>query len=147
MIYRHGCPKELQSDNGTEFVNRIIQQLTEHYKIKHKFSAPYHPQTNGIVERFNRTLCTILQKYTIALKEDWDTHLPAALFAYRTLKNATTKHEPFFLTYGREARMPIELEYPTVKDEMPENTILNRVFEIINHRSKIMEKTQETILE
>ena len=147
VICRHGCPKELQSDNGTEFVNRIIQQLTEHYKIKHKFSAPYHPQTNGIVERFNRTLCTILQKYTIALKEDWDTHLPAALFAYRTLKNATTKHEPFFLTYGREARMPIELEYPTVKDEMPENTILSRVFEIINHRPKIMEQTQETILE
>ena len=99
IICRHGCPKILQSDQGTEFTAQIIKELTDKFRIQHKYSSSYHPQTNGIVERFNRTLSTTLQKLTINLEEEWDKHIPAALFAYRTLQNNTTRHEPFFLTY------------------------------------------------
>ena len=62
IIYKHGYPEVLQSDRGTHFVNRVIEDLTEKFRIKHCLSSPYHPQTNGLVERFNQTLCEKLAK-------------------------------------------------------------------------------------
>src|SRR6266542_260491 len=62
IICEHGCPEVLQSDRGTHFVNRIIEDLTEKFRIKYRLSSPYHPQTNGLVERFNQTLCEKLAK-------------------------------------------------------------------------------------
>ena len=62
IICEYGCPKVLQSDRETHFVNRVIEDLTEKFKIKHRLSSPYHPQTNSLVERFNQTLCEKLVK-------------------------------------------------------------------------------------
>ena len=62
IICEHGCPEVLQSDRETHFVNRIIKDLTEKFRIKYRLSSPYHPQTNGLVERFNQTLCEKLAK-------------------------------------------------------------------------------------
>ncbi len=62
IICEYGCPKVLQSDRETHFVNRVIEDLTEKFKIKHRLSSPYHPQTNSLVERFNQTLCEKLAK-------------------------------------------------------------------------------------
>ena len=53
IICRHGCPAKILSDRGTHFNNQVIQELTQKFEIKHHFSTPYHPQTNGLVERFN----------------------------------------------------------------------------------------------
>ena len=79
--------------------------------IKHTFSSPYHPQTNGMVERLNRTLCNSLAKVK-EQDEDWDIHIPAVLFAYRTKRYSTTRYTPFQLTYGCQAKMPIETILP-----------------------------------
>ena len=62
IICKHGCPKVLQSDWETHFVNRVIKDLTEKFKIKHCLSLPYHLQTNGLVKRFNQTLYEKLAK-------------------------------------------------------------------------------------
>ncbi len=62
IICEHGCLQVLQSDQGTHFVNRVIQDLSEKFRIKHRLLTPYHPQTNGLVERFNQTLCEKLAK-------------------------------------------------------------------------------------
>ncbi len=62
IICKHGCPKILQSDREIHFVNRMIQDLTEKFRIKHRLSSPYHLQTNGLVEHFNQTLCEKLAK-------------------------------------------------------------------------------------
>ncbi len=62
IICEHGCPEVLQSDQETHFVNRIIEDLTEKFRIKHCLSSPYHPQTNGLVKRFNQMLCEKLAK-------------------------------------------------------------------------------------
>jgi hypothetical protein len=116
VICRHGCPKELLTDQGTHFVNEMLDSLCKRLGVQHKLSTAYHPQTNGLVERFNRTLCEMLAKYSNEWKQDWDIFLPSALFAYRTLRQNTTHYEPFYLTYGRDATLPIELEietYPT----------------------------------
>ena len=74
IICIHGCPKIILSDRGTHFRNKLIEELCEKFEIKHKLSAPYHPQTNGLVERFNRTLCESLAK--VSEKENqWDEHI------------------------------------------------------------------------
>lgn len=79
-------------------------------------STPYHPQTNGLVERFNRTLIEGLAKIIDGHVNDWDKHIAPVLFAYRTSKHSTTKMTPFFLVYGREAKLPID---STVIEEEP----------------------------
>jgi len=95
------------------------------FEIKHLLSTPYHPQTNGLVERFNKTLCESIAKTKRDLQE-WDTVINSVLFAYRTAKNSTTKYTPFYLTYGREARLPITtFENETLESNL-ENLEINR---------------------
>ncbi len=62
LICRYSRFDHLHSDRGTEFVNEVIQNLTEKFRIKHHRSTPYRPQANGLVERFNKTLCDSLVK-------------------------------------------------------------------------------------
>jgi len=62
IICRFEVPRILQSDRGTHFVNEIIQRLTKRFRIKHSLSSPYHPQSNGLVERFNKMLCEGIAK-------------------------------------------------------------------------------------
>ena len=112
IICRHGCPRELLTDQGTHFVNELIDSMCNRIGVRHRLSTPYHPQTNGLVERFNRTLCEMLAKYTYQYQQDWDIFLPSALFAYRTMRQNTTRYEPFYLTYGRDAVLPIDLQLP-----------------------------------
>ena len=107
IICQHGCPQIILSDRGTHFNNNLIKGLMEKFKINHLLSTPYHPQTNGLVERFNRTLCESLAKLSLK-NNDWDLYIAPTLFAYRTTKHSTTKIEPFFLVYGRSARLPID---------------------------------------
>ena len=105
-----------------------MDELCEKFRIKHKLSSPYHPQTNGLVERFNRTLCESLAK--VSEKEDeWDEHIESVLFAYRTIKHNTTKKTPFYIVYGREAILPIK-ENKLGKD-FGENAIMKRLYDLV----------------
>ena len=69
-------------------------------------TTAYHPQTDGLVERFNRTLTTMLAKTAKKGGCDWDKHLPYVLFAYRASEQQSTRESPFFLLYGRDPRLP-----------------------------------------
>ena len=82
---RHECPKILLSDQGTPFCNELVDSLCKLMTIRHRLSSAYHPQTNGLTERFNKTLCNTLAKYVSDYGDTWDTFLNAALFAYRTV--------------------------------------------------------------
>src|ERR1044072_1219123 len=79
IIYRHGCLKKILSDKGTHFNNQLVEKLVKKFQIKHKFSTPYHPKTNGLVERFNKTLYESLAKLT-GEDKDWDLHIGSVLF-------------------------------------------------------------------
>src|SRR5438876_4309674 len=128
IICRHGCPKIILSDRGTHFRNKVVDGLCEKFRIKHKLSSPYHPQTNGLVERFNRTLCESLAK--VSEKEDeWDEHIESVLFAYRTIKHNTTKKTPFYMVYGREAILPIEENKPGT--DFGRNAIMKRLYDLV----------------
>ena len=149
VICRHGCPKELLTDRGTHFVNEMLDSMCNTLGVKHKLSTAYHPQTNGLVERFNRTLCEALAKYAGEKKDDWDLYLPSFLFAYRTKRHEVTRHEPFYLIYGREAVLPIEFSVPTQQINLPQNDqqedLLKRVHRITGQMAQDREDVQDRI--
>src|ERR1044071_2986090 len=90
IICRFGTPTILQSDQGSHVGNELVQNLTNQFRIKHPLASPYRPQTNGLVERFNKTLCEAIVKLCETIPE-WDKYIQPILFAYRTKSLKITK--------------------------------------------------------
>ena len=108
VICRHGVPAELLSDRGAAFLSQLLNEVYQLMGIRKTNTTAYHPQTDGLVERFNRTLTNMLAKTADRHGADWDMHLPYVLYAYRTSLQESTKESPFFLLYGRDSRLPTE---------------------------------------
>ena len=109
LFARVGIPQEILTDQGSNFMSQL---LTELYKLLHIHSirtSPYHPQTDGLVERFNQTLKSMLRKVVTKEGKDWDKLLPYLLFAYREVPQASTGFSPFELLYGRAVRGPLDI--------------------------------------
>ena len=121
VICRNSSPSELLSDQGRDFLADIIKETYSYFKVKKINTTAYHPQTNGLTERFNGTLCRMLSNYTEENQRNWDVFLPITLFAYRTNVQTTTKESPFRLLYGRDPRLPTDLEKFGTKTSFVEN--------------------------
>ena len=98
---RFGCTQVVISDQGREFVNKVNQELFDLTKTTHRISTAYHPQTNGLVERFNQTIQLALLKLVIKEQDNWDMYIDGVIFAYRTSVQKTTKKSPFEIMYLR----------------------------------------------
>ena len=77
---------------------------------------PYHAQTNGQVERMNQTIICMIGKLEQDKKAHWSEHLPEMLAAYNGTCSAVTGYSPYFLLFGRKARMPVDYLFPTLHD-------------------------------
>lgn len=109
MFSRVGFPKEILSDQGTNFMSSLISELCKMLKVRKLSTTPYHPQANGLVERFNGTLKQMLKAYAVVEPLKWDVHLPYVLFAYREVPNESTGFTPFELLYARHVRGPLDI--------------------------------------
>ena len=116
IIARYGAPMKLLSDRGRQFLSDLVYQVCELYRVKKINTTAYHPQTNGLTEKFNGTLCQMLAAYMNERQTDWDEFIEICLFAYRTSKQETTKETPFRLLYGRDARLPSDIDKWSTKD-------------------------------
>lgn len=139
VFTRVGFPQEILSDQGTQFTAELTQQLWRLCGIKPLQSAPYHPQTNGLCERFNGTLKQLLRAF-VESRKDWEKYLPHLLFAYREVPQESTGFSSFELLYGRKVRGPLDLvraQWEGVED--PEGLpILSYVLEL---RERLRELT------
>ncbi|XP_066600140.1 uncharacterized protein [Prorops nasuta] len=106
IVSRWGTPKVLLTDNGTEFVNRVIDVLCRDFGIYHSTTPPYHPQANP-VERVNRVIKTMIVAFLKENHREWDNHLADFRFAFNTARHSTLGLGPAFLNFGRELS-PIE---------------------------------------
>jgi transposase InsO family protein len=106
ILLNYGCPYEIITDRGSSFLAEAVKYYEKIQKIRHKCTTPYHPQTNGMVERMHATLGAMLTKLSDGNKERWDEFLPQALFSLRVKTHAVTKYSPFYLLYGIEPRIP-----------------------------------------
>lgn len=106
----HGQPEEITTDNGREFHSNLFQAFLGNCGIRHINTTPYHPQGNGLVERFHQTLITSLKKFCSPYNQDgWDQFINKALFAYRASHSTSFKTSPFEMTYGTKARITTPL--------------------------------------
>lgn len=109
VICRYGAPRRLLSDQGANFLSRVVQVLCDVHGILRSRTTAYHPQTDGLTERFNHTLANMLASFVGTAGDDWDEHLPELLFAYRTAPQPSIGDTPFYLTYGREPYTPLDV--------------------------------------
>ena len=109
IFCRIGFPHTILSDNGPQFRSDIYHQVCSFFNIHPTKSSIYHPQSNGMVERFNGTLKSILRKVAENEPQNWDRFISAALFAYREIPNETTGISPYELVFGRKVRGPMSI--------------------------------------
>lgn len=105
IIYRHGCPKEILSDNGTQLKSNALTELCRKFNIRHKFTPAYTPQCNP-VERTNRTIKIMIAQFVGKNHRHWDKHIGALQFAFNTAVHDATGYTPAFLNHGRELATP-----------------------------------------
>ena len=100
---------ELHIDQGKQFESGIFQNMCKMFGIIKTRTSPYHPQGDGQVERFNRTIEDMLSMYVNSKQHDWDLFIPMVLLAYRSSVHSSTGFSPNRLMFGREVRLPIDL--------------------------------------
>ena len=119
VFSRYGVPIRILSDQGPEFESALMAELCRSYGIEKIRTSSYKPSTNGAIERFHRTLNSMLGKVVAESQRDWDQHVAPVMAAYRSTIHASTGYTPNFLVYGREVRAPIDLVL-AVEDEPEE---------------------------
>ncbi|UYV71739.1 hypothetical protein LAZ67_9000200, partial [Cordylochernes scorpioides] len=121
VVLKHGAPREIITDRGRVFQSKLISELTGLCSSAQRFTTAYHPQTNGLTERLNKTLADMMSMYVDVEQKEWDVILPFITFAYNTAKQDTTGFTPFSLIHGREAETTLDTLFPLLKDEDQED--------------------------
>jgi transposase InsO family protein len=98
-----GPPKAMQSDNGTEFINKIVKQLTRAAGVDHRLVVAWNPRANGLAERMVKMVKDLLKKKLAGVWERWDEALPGVTFAINTKDAALSRTAPFTIFLGRSA--------------------------------------------
>ena len=105
----YDLPQRLHSDQGRNFESDIIKQLCRLTGVERSRTTPYHPQGNGITERFNRTLIELLGTMEVSKKQKWSEHIDEVVRAYNVTRHDTTGYSPHFLMFGQHPRLPIDI--------------------------------------
>ena len=109
VVSRLGTPLRLHSDQGGEFESRLFSVICELLGVGKTRTAPYRPQSDGLVERLNRTIKQMLRSMVGEHRDDWDDHLPYVMMAYRATRQDSTGCLPNLMMLGGEARLPVEV--------------------------------------
>jgi transposase InsO family protein len=111
FIARCGVPYSIHSDQGRQFESLLFQEMCSLLQIEKTHTTPYHPQSDGMVERFNRTLLKMMSIYLNERHTDWDEKLPYVMLAYRSSEHEIAGHSPNFLMLGQETATPLDIMY------------------------------------
>ena len=144
MFTRVGVATEILSDQGTCFMSRVLSSLYKWLNIKRIRTSAYHPQTDGLVERFNRTLKSMLKKLAEVDGKDWDHLIPYVLFSIREVPQASTGFSPFELVYGRSPRGLLDIAKETWESQpSPHRSVVDHVEQLQARARKIWPLVRE----
>lgn len=144
IIFRHGCPQMIRTDGGKPFVSNAIEEFFSDYNINHSISAPYHPESNGLAERFIQTIKGIMHSLKLDSIKDWKKALHIAVSAYRMVPHRETGFSPFIMLYGRESILPQEIQYTkfqTIEDH--EKAVENHIRKMLSIHEVALKKRIE----
>ena len=141
-----GLPKSVQSDQGSNFMSGIFQQVMHELGIKQYRSSAYHPESQGALERFHQTLKNMIRSYCFDTEKDWDEGIHLLLFADRESVQESLGFSPFELVFGHSVRGPLKLlkEKFLSNDETPLN-LLQYVSDFRNRLSRACEVARSNL--
>ena len=115
IVTRFGVPYVLISDNDLQFDSKAFRKYCSDLGIKNRYSTLAYPQGNGQVEAVNKVIVNGLKKRLDDAKGKWVEKLPHVLWTYRTIPRKSIRETPFSMTYGAEAVIPLENDFPTMR--------------------------------
>ena len=125
LFFRFSLPDQLHSDQGRQFESVLISEICKLLQIRKSRTTAYHPQGDGLVERFNRTLLDMLSTTIKDCPGNWENHVRAVCMAYNSSIQPTTGFTPFYLMFGRQARIPVDVMYGSPVVESSPSTYAN----------------------
>ena len=134
-ISRFGCPHIIHSDQGRNFESLLFKNLLSLLEIDKSRTTAFHPQSNAVIERMNRTLQNMLAKCINAVQNNWSQQLPYAMMAYRSSVHESTRCTPQFLVHGRGTSLPLDLMFPS-----PESDCTTNVHEFVHQRKQAFQR-------
>jgi hypothetical protein len=126
LFCKFGVPETIVSDQGTHFHNQLMTHMQHLLGYNHIYSTPYHPQSNGIVERFNSTFLSQLSKLQDNEHNNWDEYLQPVVFSYNSGTHKTTRYSPYQLVFGRSPRLVIHAKPSSFSFSRP-NSYFNQL--------------------
>ena len=111
FVTRFGVPRQIHSDQGRQFKSNLFQRLCAMLDMDKTRTTAFRPQSDGLVERFNRTLEDMLSKFVSANQKDWDIYVPLLTMAYRATPQESTHVSPNMMMLGREINLPIDIMF------------------------------------
>ena len=109
LFARVGIPEEILTDCGAKLTSQLVEEMYRLLGVKAIHTSPYHPQTDGMVQRFHSTMKMMLRKTMEKFDNQWEKALPYILVAYWEVPNATTGFSPFEMLYSRQVRGPLDV--------------------------------------
>lgn len=108
FVVHYGFPSRLHSDQGRNFESSVIAELCSIANVEKSRTTPYHPQCNGMAERFNQTLMNMIGTLEEHQKADWKAHIPSLVHAYNCTRHESTGLTPYYLMFGRHPRLAVD---------------------------------------
>lgn len=123
----YGLPSRIHSDQGRDFESKLVTEMLTVLGVKKSRTSPYHPQGDPQPERFNRTLLDMLGTLDSLQKSKWSQHITHLVHAYNCTPNEATGYSPYYLMFGREARLPIDVCFGASADDTSSSSHLKYV--------------------
>ncbi|XP_066957632.1 uncharacterized protein [Macrobrachium rosenbergii] len=143
---RFGMPKLIQSDCGTNFISNYFRDKMAELNITHVTSSPYHPESQGALERFHQTLNSMMKKCCLSHGSEWDRELPYLLFAFRSTPSLSLGFSPFNLVFGHCVRGPLDVVKESWEGDVPHINLLDYVSNLGDKLTKAWKFAGENML-
>lgn len=139
----HGVPVHMLTDRDPRFMSHFWQALLRNVQTKHTPSTAFHPQTDGLTERYNRVVEDMLRNYVAADQKDWDEYLHFVEFAINNSVNGSTGYSPYYLHNGYHPRMPMSWHRPVPSSVPSVADMIAKQKEIVQQATKNLQAAQE----
>lgn len=143
ICFRYGAPQHLLSDLGQNLISEVVGETCKLFGITRLYTTPYHPATDGLLEKFHSTLTKNLSMYVSRCHSDWDLYLRGVVYSYNSsVCIDSTQYSPFFLMFGREPYYPLDTILPNVSEVRP-ISIREHVLSLAHARELAMHNIKE----